>query len=100
MISVVLSAQVRAEARRGRRRLLKFDERGYRIGESNPAAKLTDRDVELMLELRAEIDEKGKPKYSYRWLAEKFECSRETVKSICIFRRRSITASRVAVEVV
>lgn len=91
MNSVVLSAKLRAQARLGRRRLLKFDDRGNRIGESNPAAILSDRDVELMLELRAEG-------YSYRWLADKFEVSRETVKSICTFRRRSIVPARVVEE--
>ncbi len=88
MNSVVLSGKLRAQARLGRRRLLKFDDRGNRIGESNPAAKLSDRDVELLLELRAE----GK---SYSWLSEKFECSIHTVESICQYRRRSLTPARI-----
>ncbi|WP_422096880.1 hypothetical protein [Variovorax sp.] len=88
MNSVVLSGKLRVQARASRRRLVKYDERGYRIGESNPAAILTDRDVELMLELRAEG-------MSYAQLAEKFECSIHTVESICQFRRRSVTPARI-----
>lgn len=91
MNAIVLSGKIRAQARVARRRLLKFDERGYRIGESNPAAILSDHEVELMLQLRAEG-------YTYSWLADKFECSRETVKSICTFRRRSIAPVRVIEE--
>ena len=88
MNSVVLASKLRAEARRARRKLLRFNERGYRIGESNPAAILSDRDVELLLELRAEG-------FDYEWLAAKFECSKETVKSICIGRRRMQAIAKV-----
>lgn len=92
-------AQPSPELRKAaRRRLVKFNERGDRIGESNPAAVLTDRDVELLLELRAEVDERGKALHSYRWLAEKFEVSRDAVKSICLGRRRNQSIARVTFE--
>ena len=91
MNSVVLSAKLRQQARIGRRKLLKFDERGNRIGESNPAAVLSDHDVDLMLELRREG-------YTYPWLAEKFEVSRETVRSICTGRRRACFVSKTKLE--
>ena len=91
MISVVLGAQVRAEARRGRRRLLKFNEEGRRIGETHHKAVLTDHEVDLMLQLR----EEG---YGYDWLAEKFEISRWTAQSICLRRRRNQHAVRVTKE--
>lgn len=92
MISVVLSAQVRAEARRGRRRLLKFNEGGRRIGETHHKAVLTDHEVDLLLELR----EEGK---TYGWLAEKFEVSKMTVRSICRGRTRGGAVHRTVVEV-
>lgn len=92
MNSVVLSAKLRAEARRGRRRLIQFSESGNRIGESNPKAVLTDHEVGLLLDLR----EQG---YTYRWLSEKFEIPMVSVKSICSGRTRGIAAVRVTVEV-
>lgn len=98
MNSVVLSGKLRQQARIGRRRLLKFDESGNRIGESNPAAILSDHEVELMLELRREVGPDGRPVHSYLWLAEKFEVSRETVRSICTGRRRACFVARTAME--
>ncbi|RUR69060.1 hypothetical protein EJP67_18540 [Variovorax guangxiensis] len=100
MNSVVLSGKLRQQARIGRRRLLKFDESGNRIGESNPAAILSDHEVELMLELRRETGPDGRPAHSYLWLAEKFEVSRETVRSICTGRRRACFVARTAMEAV
>jgi hypothetical protein len=82
MNSVVLSGKLRTEARMGRRRLLKFNEEGRKIGDCHHRAILSDRDIELMLELR----EEGK---TYQWLVEKFEVSRSTVQSICLGRRRN-----------
>jgi hypothetical protein len=49
--------------------------RGYTVGERHHRAKLTDDDVRLILALRAE----GVPQ---RQVAEKFECSRRTVRDI------------------
>lgn len=91
MNSVVLSAKLRAEARRGRR-LLQFSENGRRIGETHHKAILTDHEVSLLLDLREEGN-------TYAWLAEKFEISKMTVRSICRGRTRGIAAVRVMVEV-
>ncbi|MGJ7508694.1 hypothetical protein [Variovorax sp. GT1P44] len=92
MNSVVLSAKLRVEARLGRRRLLQFGESGRRIGETHHKAVLTDHEVSLLLELR----EEGK---TYGWLAEKFEISKMTVRSICRGRTRGMAPVRVVLEV-
>jgi hypothetical protein len=57
-------------------------ERNYLRGQNHPKAVLTDHEVELLLELRAEG-------YFYRVLAEKFEVSRSTVQDICAGRTRA-----------
>lgn len=77
------------------KRVVYLNERGNRIGESNPNAVLTDHEVELMLQLRDETNEDGTPKYSYAWLAEKFDVPRPTVQSICNGRRRNQVPARV-----
>lgn len=51
-----------------KKRMKAVNERGALIGEDHPRAVLTDRDVELLLELRAEG-------WTLRRLAEKFEIS-------------------------
>lgn len=56
-------------------RMLAVNERGQRIGDSHPRAVLSDRDVELVLELRAEG-------YSLGWIARKMECSKSQVGRI------------------
>lgn len=70
------------------REQVKLNERGNRIGESNPMAECTDRDVELAIELR----EQG---YSLGWLAAKFEVAKSTVQGWCDGRRRGQAAVRV-----
>lgn len=70
------------------KRVVYLNERGNRIGESNPNAVLTDHEVDLMLQLRDE----GK---SYSWLAEKFEVPRPTVQAICNGSRRNQVPVRV-----
>jgi hypothetical protein len=72
------------------KRIVHLNERGNRIGESNPRAELSDHEVELMLELR----EEGK---SYGWLADKFEVAKSTAQDICNGRRRGQVAARVKV---
>ncbi len=94
MTFVILPPKLRAEARRGRRRIM-YAESGNRIGESHPKAVLTDHEVELLLELR----EENPAVHTYAWLAEKFEVSTMTVRSICRGRTRGIAAVRVVVEV-
>lgn len=91
MNSIVLSGKLRAQARIGRRRLIQFNDQGRRIGETHHKAVLSDHEVQLLLELR----EEGK---SLRWLSDKFEIPKVTVKSICSGRTRGIAAARVVPE--
>ncbi len=58
------------------------NDQGRRIGQSHPQAKLTDRDVELLLALR----DGG---WTYKALAEKFDVSKSQVRNICTGRKRS-----------
>jgi hypothetical protein len=65
------------------------NERGQVIGEDHPRAVLTDHEVDLVLELRAEVDEAGQPRYSFGWLAAKFEVSKSCIARICWGTRRA-----------
>lgn len=64
------------------RRVVAVNERGLRIGEDHQCAKLTNAEVELMLELR----EQG---WSYRRLALSFEISKSHARYIVKGRWRS-----------
>lgn len=103
--SVWSSARVdAATARRARARLLellepererwfgkvvvKLNERGNRIGESNPMAEVSDHDVDLALQLR----EEG---FSLQWIANKFEVSKSCVRWWCCGGRRGQAPHRV-----
>ena len=66
---------------------MQLNARGNRIGESTPRAGLTDHEVELIHELRAEG-------FSYSWLAHKFETPRSAISDICLGRRRCQVAVR------
>lgn len=68
----------------GMKRTVAINERGLRIGQDHQNAKLTDREVELLLELR----DQG---WTYRQLAEKFEVSKSAVRWYCIGGRRCQT---------
>lgn len=68
-------------------RLVQVNECGQRIGETHPRAKLSDHEVQLLLELRAEG-------YSLGWLAEKFEISKSHVGRICRGEHRGQLAVR------
>ncbi|MDR1368119.1 MAG: hypothetical protein LBJ76_05315 [Candidatus Accumulibacter sp.] len=68
-------------------RFVKINERGYRIGEDHPNAKLTDGDVERIHSLH----EEG---MSYEMLAEKFEVSKSEIGMICRYERRAQTLAR------
>lgn len=57
-------------------RIVGVNERGLRIGQDHQRAKLTNREVELLLGLR----EQG---WGYRRLAEKFEISKAHTRRIC-----------------
>lgn len=59
------------------------NERGIRVGEDHQNAKLTDAEVDLLLELR---EEHG---LSYNELAEKFGLSKSGVRKICKGQTRS-----------
>lgn len=62
-------------------RLVRVNERGLRIGEDHHHAVLTDHDVDLLLQLRAEG-------WGYRRLSAKFGVARSTVKRITTGARR------------
>jgi hypothetical protein len=63
------------------KRIVQLNERGNRIGESNPRAEASDHDVDLCVQLRAEG-------YTLGWLAAKFEVGKSTVQDWCSGRRR------------
>lgn len=56
-------------------KLVGVNEAGRRVGEDHPCAVLTDRDVELLWELR----EQG---WGYRKIARALECSKSLVRRI------------------
>lgn len=58
-----------------KKRMVGVNEAGLRVGETHPGAVLTDHEVGLLLELRAEG-------YSYSWLAVTFEVSKSCVAKI------------------
>lgn len=62
--------------------IVRRNARGYRIGDSHQAAKLSDHEVELILRLR----EEG---WSYGTLARKFEISKSHIRDIVKGRRRA-----------
>ena len=63
-------------------KLVGISESGSRVGETHHRSRLTDHDVDLIRELREEH------KLTYEVLAEKFECSKSTIRDICRYRRR------------
>lgn len=79
-------------------RLIQVNAAGRRVGESNPRAKLSDHEVALMREMRAELNPDGTPRYTLQWLADKFEVPRWTVVDICSGRRRAQQPVKVKVE--
>lgn len=75
-----------------------YNERGNRIGESNPRAKLTDHEVDLIREMREERCPDGSYRYSLGFLALRFKIPKSTVQDICSGRRRAQTPARVKEE--
>lgn len=67
-------------------RLVGVNERGLRVGEDHPKARLTDSDVELMRHMH-EVDGLG-----YRRLAAMFEVSKNAVRRIVNYQVRCQTA--------
>ena len=69
------------------RRIVAIGESGHRIGEDHPNAKLSNREVDLVLELR----EAG---WSYRRISLKMEISKTHVRYICLGRLRAQTPAK------
>lgn len=63
-------------------KLVGISEFGSRVGETHHRARLSDHDVDLIRSLR---DDYG---LTYQAIADKFECSKSTVRDICKCRRR------------
>ena len=68
-----------------RRAKVRVNERGLRIGESHPNARLTDAEVEQLI---ADRGPEGKPTMSLSELARKWGMSKSGVKGILDGRRR------------
>jgi hypothetical protein len=77
------------------REMVTYNERGNRIGESNPRAKLTDHEVDLLREMRDERKPDGSHRYSLGFLALRFKQPKSTVQDICSGRRRAQTVAQV-----
>lgn len=73
-----------------RHHLVALSSSGRRVGQDHPNAKLSDHDVALMRALH----EDG---MSPSMIAEKFECSRQTVHAIVTYARRDALVARYAV---
>lgn len=67
-------------------KLVGVDERGNRVGEDHPRAKLTDHEVDLIRELWETRAEWGG---SVRKIAEKFEVGKSQIHEIVTFRSRT-----------
>jgi hypothetical protein len=68
-------------------RVIGVNDKGIRVGEDHQHAKLSNAEIDLLLELR----EEG---LSYRQLAEKFEISKSHARYICKGRWRCQAATR------
>ena len=69
------------------RKIVKVNENGRRIGDDHHNARLTDHEVDALLNLR----DQG---WSYGTLARKFEISKGAVRNICKGRTRCQTPAR------
>lgn len=69
------------------RQYIAVNERGLRIGESHPRARLSDHEVDLMRTLHEEYH------MGYTELAEKFECSVSGTAKLCRYERRNQAAA-------
>lgn len=67
-------------------RKIAVNAKGHRLGEDHPNARLTNEEVDLLLEMRADG-------LSYGKLAKVFEVSKSTVQDIVQGRYRSQTPS-------
>lgn len=69
------------------KRAICINERGLRLGEDHQNARLSNAEVDLLLELRDEG-------WSYRQLALKFEISKSGARKICKGQMRCQVATR------
>lgn len=67
-------------------RIVGVNERGLRVGEDHQNAKLTDAEIDVLLEFR----QRG---WGYKRLAKKFEISKAQVRRICSGAARHQTPS-------
>lgn len=65
-----------------------LDESGHRIGETHHHAKLTDIEVDQIRDMRESYG------YTIDRIAELMLCHRQTIASICSYRRRATSISR------
>ncbi len=70
-----------------KKKRINTNDRGNRIGDSHPRAKLSDEQVE---EIRELYDDGF---YSYLTLAKRFGVDKWTIRDIVKFRRRNVTPS-------
>lgn len=70
-----------------RKRSVGVNDRGHVVGEDHHRAQLTDHEIDLMRELRAEG-------MSIAVLADKFDCSRASASYICAGKRRQLATDQ------
>lgn len=69
------------------KKTIAINDRGLRVGEDHQNAKLTNYEVDLLLQLRDDG-------WSYLRLAEKFDISKSQARNICKGRSRCQSADR------
>lgn len=76
---------------------IRYNERGNRIGESNPGAKYLDHVVDMCVQMREQRHPlTGKPLYTLGQLALRFKVPKSTVQSWCEGSRRGQAIAREA----
>ena len=70
------------------------NERGHRMGETHPRAKLTDHDVDLIRDLCDDLRKTMSRRKVAAIVAEKFEISRRYVDAIYYCEKRAQTLGR------
>lgn len=74
---------------------IRYNQRGNRIGESNPGAKHPDHVVDLCVQMREQRHpHTGKPIYTLGQLALRFKVSKSTVQGWCEGTRRGQAIAR------
>jgi hypothetical protein len=62
-------------------RTIAFNASGRRVGDTHHNARLTDGEVELVLEMHKPAD--GKPGMGYKAIATKLDVSKSLIRNIC-----------------